>query len=141
MTDRRKFIGKAAVATAGAAAVAASSFPKPAIAQSMPEIKWRLTSSFPKSLDTIYGAGEVLAKAVSAMTDGKFQIQVFAAGEIVPGPAGAGCGQQRHRRDVPHRLLLLRRQGPDLRLGFGHPVRHELSRPERLAAMPAAAWT
>jgi TRAP-type mannitol/chloroaromatic compound transport system substrate-binding protein len=85
MTDRRKFIGKAAAVTAGAAAVAASSFPKPAIAQGMPEIKWRLTSSFPKSLDTIYGAGEVLAKAVGAMSDGKFQIQVFAAGEIVPG--------------------------------------------------------
>ena len=85
MTDRRKFIGKAAAATAGAAAVAASTFPKPAIAQSMPELKWRLTSSFPKSLDTIYGAGEVFAKAAAAMTDGKFQIQVFAAGEIVPG--------------------------------------------------------
>ncbi len=85
MTDRRKFLGGAAAATAGAATVAASSFPKPAIAQSAPEIKWRLTSSFPKSLDTIYGAGEVFAKTVSDMTDGKFQIQVFAAGEIVPG--------------------------------------------------------
>ena len=85
MTDRRKFIGRAAAATAGVAATAASTFPKPAIAQSAPELKWRLTSSFPKSLDTIYGAGEVFANAVSAMTDGKFQIQVFAAGEIVPG--------------------------------------------------------
>ena len=85
MTDRRKFIGRAAVATAGVAATAASAFPKPALAQAAPEIKWRLTSSFPKSLDTIYGAGEVFAKAVAAMTDGKFQIQVFAAGEIVPG--------------------------------------------------------
>ena len=85
MTDRRKFIGSAAVATAGVAATAASAFPKPALAQAAPEIKWRLTSSFPKSLDTIYGAGEVFAKAVTAMTDGKFQIQVFAAGEIVPG--------------------------------------------------------
>ena len=41
MSDRRKFIGKAAAATAGAAAVAASSFPKPAIAQALPEIRWR----------------------------------------------------------------------------------------------------
>ena len=65
MTDRRKFIGGAAVATAGVAATAASTFPKPAIAQAAPEIKWRLTSSFPKSLDTIYGAGEVFAKAVA----------------------------------------------------------------------------
>ena len=51
----------------------------------MPETKWRLTSSFPKSLDTIYGAAEVFSKAVAEATDNKFQIQVFAAGEIVPG--------------------------------------------------------
>ena len=65
--------------------VAAAVIAKPAIAQSMPEIKWRLTSSFPKSLDTIYGTSEVFAKQVAEMTDNKFQIQVFAAGEIVPG--------------------------------------------------------
>jgi TRAP-type mannitol/chloroaromatic compound transport system substrate-binding protein len=51
----------------------------------MPEVKWRLASSFPKSLDTIYGAGEDFAKRVAAITDNKFQIRVFAAGEIVPG--------------------------------------------------------
>ena len=51
----------------------------------MPELKWRLASSFPKSLDTIYGAGEDFAKRVAAITDNKFQIRVFAAGEIVPG--------------------------------------------------------
>jgi TRAP-type mannitol/chloroaromatic compound transport system substrate-binding protein len=44
-----------------------------------------MTSSFPKSLDTIYGGGEQVAKYVAEMTDNKFQIQVFAAGEIVPG--------------------------------------------------------
>src|ERR687894_2666433 len=69
----------------GGVAAAASSFPKPAIAQSAPELKWRLTSSFPKSLDTIYGAAEVFSKAVGEATDNRFQIQVFAAGEIVPG--------------------------------------------------------
>ncbi|MFO1037671.1 MAG: TRAP transporter substrate-binding protein [Geminicoccaceae bacterium] len=84
MGNRRKFIAGAAVAGAGISA-AASSFPKPAIAQSTPELKWRLTSSFPKSLDTIYGAAEVFSKAVADMTDNKWQIQVFAAGEIVPG--------------------------------------------------------
>ena len=84
MTNRRNVLaGTAAAATAGMAA--ASSFPKPAIAQSAPELKWRLTSSFPKSLDTIYGAAEVFSKAVAEMTDGKWQIQVFASGEIVPG--------------------------------------------------------
>jgi len=70
--------------TAGAG-LAATAVAAPAVAQSMPEVKWRLTSSFPKSLDTIYGASDVLAKYVSEATDGKFQIQVFAAGEIVPG--------------------------------------------------------
>jgi len=76
---RRQFLGAAGVGLA-ATAVAA-----PAIAQSSPEVKWRLTSSFPKSLDTIYGASEVFAKAVAEATDNKFQIQTFAAGEIVPG--------------------------------------------------------
>src|SRR3979490_686459 len=76
---RRQFLQAAGLAAA-ATAVA-----KPAIAQSMPELKWRLTSSFPKSLDTIYGAAEIFAKAVAEVTDNKFQIQVFASGEIVPG--------------------------------------------------------
>ena len=76
---RRKFLQVAG------GAVAASAVAAPAIAQSAPEVKWRLTSSFPKALDTIYGAAEVLAKYVNEATDGKFQIQVFAAGEIAPG--------------------------------------------------------
>ena len=59
----------------------------------MPELKWRLTSSFPKSLDTIYGAAEAFAKAVAEATDNRFQIQVFAAGEIVPGLQAADAVQ------------------------------------------------
>ncbi|MBV1694282.1 MAG: TRAP transporter substrate-binding protein [Hyphomicrobiales bacterium] len=78
--NRRKFMKAAAAGGVAATAVAA-----PAIAQSAPEIKWRLTSSFPKSLDTIFGAAEVLSKSVAEATDNRFQIQVFAAGEIVPG--------------------------------------------------------
>ncbi len=81
--NRRKFLRNAGVGAASAAAVTAVA--APAIAQSMPELKWRLTSSFPKSLDTIYGASEHLAKVVAEATDNKFQIRVFAAGEIVPG--------------------------------------------------------
>lgn len=75
--DRRAF-----VSTAGLAA-ATSAIASPAIAQSQPTIRWRLQSSFPKSLDAIYGAGEVFAEAVAELTDGRFQIQVFAAGEII----------------------------------------------------------
>jgi len=67
------------------AGLAASAIAAPAIAQSSPEIKWRLAASWPKSLDTIWGACESLSKYVAEATDGKFQIQPFAAGEIVPG--------------------------------------------------------
>jgi len=77
--ERRSFIKNAGLAGILAAGSA------PAIAQSLPGVKWRITSSFPKSLDTIYGGAEVLAKRVSAITGGKFQIQVFASGEIAPG--------------------------------------------------------
>ena len=66
-------------------AVAAATIAAPAIAQSMPELKWRMTASWPKSLDTLYGGAEIMAKAVAEVTDNKFQIQTFAAGEIVPG--------------------------------------------------------
>ena len=58
---------------------------KPAIAQSSPNIKWRMAASWPKSLDTGYGACETFAKFLSEATDGKFQVQIFASGEIVPG--------------------------------------------------------
>src|ERR1700747_818920 len=68
----------------GAAGVAASALGASAVAQSMPEVRWRLTASWPKSLDTLYGACETFAKHVGEATDNKFQIQVFAAGEIVP---------------------------------------------------------
>jgi TRAP-type mannitol/chloroaromatic compound transport system substrate-binding protein len=80
--NRRKFVKQAGV---GATAVAAGTVAAPAIAQSMPEVKWRLTSSFPKSLDTLYGGAELFAKVIGEMSDNKFQIRVFAAGEIVPG--------------------------------------------------------
>jgi TRAP-type mannitol/chloroaromatic compound transport system substrate-binding protein len=74
---RRKFIVGAGIGAAAAPLAA------PAIAQGV--IRWRLASSFPKSLDTIYGAAEVLAKRVTESSGGKFEIRVFAAGEIVPG--------------------------------------------------------
>jgi TRAP-type mannitol/chloroaromatic compound transport system substrate-binding protein len=74
---RRQFL------TAAGAGLTAGAVAKPAIAQSMPEVKWRLTSGFPKSLDTIYGAADLFSKYVSEATDGRFQVQPFAAGEIV----------------------------------------------------------
>jgi TRAP-type mannitol/chloroaromatic compound transport system substrate-binding protein len=83
--NRRKFL-KVAGAGGAAAGLAACDAPQaPAVHESMPNLTWRLTSSFPKSLDTIHGAAEVFAKVVGEMTDGRFNIQVFAAGEIVGG--------------------------------------------------------
>ena len=80
--QRRSFLAKTA---AGAAGAAGATLAAPALAQTLPNVRWRLASSFPKSLDTIFGGGEVLSKSVAAMTGGKFQISVHAGGEIVPG--------------------------------------------------------
>ena len=78
---RRQFINTTGAGMAGILAAGVA----PAFAQGGPEIKWRLASSFPKSLDTIYGAAETMSKRIASCTGGKFQVQVFAAGEIVPG--------------------------------------------------------
>ena len=76
--ERRSFIrqtGLAGVLAAGAA---------PAIVHAQTAIRWRLASSFPKSLDTIFGAADTFAKKVSDMTGGKFQISTHAGGELMP---------------------------------------------------------
>ncbi|MCS7204999.1 MAG: TRAP transporter substrate-binding protein [Leptospiraceae bacterium] len=54
-------------------------------AKSLPKIEWRCVSSYPRSLDTIYGSAEVMAEYVRKMTNGKFNIRVYPAGELVPG--------------------------------------------------------
>ena len=77
--DRRNFIRKAGYAAAATPALAA-----PALAQSLPQIKWRMTSSFPKTLETLWGSAERFSQFVSDATDGNFQIQIFPAGEIAP---------------------------------------------------------
>ena len=76
--DRRKLLKAASV---GAVATAISA---PAIAQSTPTIRWRLTTSFPKTLDTLYGACDMFAKAMADLSDQKFQISVYGPGEVVP---------------------------------------------------------
>jgi TRAP-type mannitol/chloroaromatic compound transport system substrate-binding protein len=65
---RRTFLAQAG---AGLAATATAA---PAFAQAAPQVKWRLASSFPKSLDTIYGAGAFFCERVGKLTDGKFEI-------------------------------------------------------------------
>jgi len=75
--NKRKFL-RASLATS------ATSVALPALAQSNPSVRWRLASSFPKSLDTIYGGAEVLARRLAQITGGKFIISVHAAGELLP---------------------------------------------------------
>ena len=74
---RREFLNSAGLG------LAVGSLAMPAIAQSNPEIRWRLTSAFPKSLDTLFGVSETFAKRVGEATDGRWQIQAFGSGEIV----------------------------------------------------------
>jgi len=71
---RRAFLKQTALG------LAAGTIAAPAIAQSQPAIQWRLAASWPKSLDTIFGGAELIAKRVGEMTNGKFQIRAFAAG-------------------------------------------------------------
>jgi len=75
--DRRSVIKNAGIAGVLAAGAA------PAV-HAQAAIRWRLSSSFPKALDTIYGAAEVFAKQLKAMSGGKFEVSVHAAGEITP---------------------------------------------------------
>ncbi len=75
--DRRSLIKNAGISGILAAGVA------PAV-HAQAAIRWRMASSFPKPLDTVYGGGEVFAKKVNDMTGGKFQISVHAAGELMP---------------------------------------------------------
>lgn len=77
--SRRKFLVRAAAAGGSAAAVAT-----PAIAQSTPEVRWRVASSYPKSLVSIYGAMEMVTKRVAELTGGRFTISLHAAGELAP---------------------------------------------------------
>ena len=80
--QRRGFLkqgGLGAVLAAGSA---------PAIAQTSPEVRWRLASSYPKTLDTLIGAVDLVAKRVAELTGNRFQIKVFGPGEIVPAQIG-----------------------------------------------------
>ena len=93
--ERRSFIRQTGLAGVLAAGVA------PAAVHAQANIRWRLASSFPKSLDTIYGGAETFAKKVSDMTGGKFQISTHAGGELMP-PFGVVDGVQGGTVEVAH---------------------------------------
>jgi TRAP-type mannitol/chloroaromatic compound transport system substrate-binding protein len=93
--ERRLFVGGAGLAGVIASGMA------PAIVHAQANIRWRLASSFPRSLDTLYGGAEVFAKKVSEMTGGKFQITTHAAGELMPA-FGVVDGVQNATVEVAH---------------------------------------
>ena len=110
--ERRSFLKKASAGVAVGAAVGLAACGKteqtaapatptapvtpaaPAIQSALPAIQWRMTSSFPKSIDTLYGSAELLADRLREITDGKFDIRIFPAGEIVPGLQALDAVQQ-----------------------------------------------
>lgn len=92
--DRRSLIAGGGIAGVLAAGVA------PAV-HAQASVRWRLASSFPKSLDTVYGAAEVFAKKVSELTSGKFHISVHAGGELMP-PFGVVDGVQAGSVEMAH---------------------------------------
>ncbi len=92
--DRRSLIKNAGIAGVLAAGIA------PAV-HAQAAIRWRLASSFPKSLDTLYGGAESFAKSVKAMSGGKFEISTHAAGELMPA-FGVVDGVQQGTVEVAH---------------------------------------
>lgn len=84
---RREFLTNALPLAAGTAVLAGCGATEstPAAVNSQPRVTWRMASSFPRSLDILYGAVEFFARRVDELTDGRFTIRAYPAGEIVPG--------------------------------------------------------
>jgi TRAP-type mannitol/chloroaromatic compound transport system substrate-binding protein len=78
--QRRQFLTKAAAA--GTAAVAASTLPKPAIAQE--RMEWKMVTSWPKGLPGLATGAERLAQRITDLSGGRLSVKVYAAGELVP---------------------------------------------------------
>ncbi len=97
--DRRSLIATAGTAGAGLVGILAAGVAPAVHAQAA--VRWRLSSSFPKALDTIYGAAEIFAKNVKAMSGGKFEISVHAGGEITP-PFGVVDAVQQGSVEMAH---------------------------------------
>ena len=157
---RRDFIKATGVGVAGAAGIAA-----PAIAQSAPEIKWRMTCELAEIAR--YAVWRRRAVGQGGRRSDRQQVPDpgFRRRRNRSRPAGGRCRAERHRRDGAHRVVLLFRQGPDLRLrhlgrrsdpnqrdqpglvharrrqGSAQRVLQEIQRHSRsLPAIPAARW-
>ena len=95
MKTRRQFLqgsGLAGILAAGAA---------PAVVMAQQNVRWRLASSFPKALDNLFGSSELFARSISEATGGRFQVTLYAAGELVPA-FGVVDAVQNHTVDCAH---------------------------------------
>ncbi|MGH9373728.1 MAG: TRAP transporter substrate-binding protein, partial [Vicinamibacterales bacterium] len=96
--DRRAFVGRAAAGAAALAAGAAGACAGPGdggpAVQTTRNVVWRLASSFPRGLDALYGSAERLADKLEALTEGRFRIRPYAAGELVPALQVLDAAQQ-----------------------------------------------
>ncbi len=81
MTDRRRFIATASGVMAAAAAAAVVDAPN-VIAQ--PKVQWRMSTAWTAALDIHQGAARRLAKVVEETSGGRFRIEVFPGGQIMP---------------------------------------------------------
>lgn len=88
--ERRDFAKKALLGAAGASVLSGCGGDESSASDGAPnvqpntQVRWSLASSFSRSLDTIYGAAEVLSERLDTLTDGNFQIQTYPGGELVP---------------------------------------------------------
>jgi TRAP-type mannitol/chloroaromatic compound transport system substrate-binding protein len=88
--DRRRFMG-----AAGVAAAASTTLARPAVAQSSPELKWRMPMFVPKSVESVVDGANDFSRRVAELSDGRFQITPFGVGDIVPGgPATLAAAEQ-----------------------------------------------
>ena len=95
---RRAFVGRAAAGAAALASGAGTACAGPGeggpAVQTTRNVVWRLASSFPRSLDALYGSSERLAEKLEALTEGRFRIRPYAAGELVPALPVLDAAQQ-----------------------------------------------
>ncbi|MBE9032869.1 TRAP transporter substrate-binding protein [filamentous cyanobacterium LEGE 11480] len=86
MKRRQLILGSAsAMALGGCIRIRRATSGESTTDSSLPRVEWRMTTSWPKSLDTIFGGAATICDRVAAMTDGRFKITPYAAGEIAPG--------------------------------------------------------
>src|SRR5215813_8724006 len=81
MTERRRFLAKAGGAMAAATMATTVGVPN-VIAQ--PKVQWRMSTAWSPANDILQGAALRLAKVVDEMSGGRFRIEVFPGGQIIP---------------------------------------------------------